>query len=219
MGLITRLAGAGVAVAVLLGAGCSGGDDEDTAQVDSDGSATTTVPPSDGLETSSDDAATDLDVAGSDSASDVERSVSETLSDLAAETRDGNTVITLPETVLFEFGQHELLPEATTVLDGLVEAIDYFAPAPVQVNGHTDSVGPDADNQTLSERRAQAVVDYFSGAGVDGTRLLAQGFGETQPIAPNTNEDGSDNPEGRAQNRRVEIVVEGVDLSDLDLEN
>ena len=102
------------------------------------------------------------------------------------------------------------------MLDDLVLAIDYFTDAPVHVSGHTDSVGSEASNQTLSEQRAQAVVDYFTDAGIDPSRLHAQGFGETRPVAPNTHQDGADNPDGRAQNRRVEIVIEGVDLSALD---
>ena len=136
------------------------------------------------------------------------------MSELDAETRDGDTVVSLPDRVLFAFGSPELLPDAAPVLDDLVQAIDYFADAPVQVSGHTDAVGSAASNQALSEH-ARAVVDYFTDAGVDRSRLHSQGFGEAQPVVPNTHEDGSDDPEGRGQNRRVEIVLEGVDLATL----
>lgn len=157
-----------------------------------------------------------IDRESTDASSDLEREVTETLSELDAETRDGDTVVTLPDRVLFPFGQYELLPDATQVLDNLVEAIDYFADAPVHVNGHTDAVDSDATNQTLSEQRAQAVVGYFTDAGVDPSRLDARGFGETQPVAPNTHDDGTDDPQGRAQNRRVEIIIEDIDLAALD---
>ena len=79
----------------------------------------------------------------------------------------------------------------------------------VEVAGHTDSVGSDAYNQKLSERRAKTVYDYLTSNGVDAGRLVGPtGYGESRPIAPNTNPDGSDNPEGRAQNRRTELNVQ-----------
>ena len=79
----------------------------------------------------------------------------------------------------------------------------------VEVAGHTDSKGTDAYNQALSERRASAVYDYLTGNGIDASRLVGpNGYGESRPIAPNTNDDGSDNPEGRARNRRTELNVQ-----------
>lgn len=158
---------------------------------------------------------TDLDSSQSGAATDIERQVSETLSDLDAEVVEGDTVIALPEEVLFDFDQSELRPDAPATLDRIAQAIVFFADAPVQVAGHTDSRGSDTYNQQLSEQRAQPVVDYLVGAGVDTARTTAQGFGETQPVAPNENSDGSDNPDGRAQNRRVEIVIEGVDPAEI----
>ena len=77
----------------------------------------------------------------------------------------------------------------------------------VRVEGHTDSKGSDAYNQRLSQRRAEAVVKYLIGKGIDPSRLEAVGFGEGRPIAPNQNPDGSDNPTGRAKNRRTEFHV------------
>jgi outer membrane protein OmpA-like peptidoglycan-associated protein len=222
-----------VAGALLLAAGCSGGDDDapteqaaDVAGSDRSTSITTDVGASGDAagEDSGEDSGeggsgsgsgTDLESSQSDASSDLERRVSETLSDLDAGVVDGDTVIVLPEQVLFDFDQYQLLPDAAATLDRIAEAINYFAGAPVQVNGHTDSRGAPDYNQQLSERRAQAVVDHLTGAGVDGGRLTPQGFGETQPVAPNENQDGSDNPDGRAQNRRVEIVIEGVDPADV----
>ncbi|HEY8545994.1 MAG TPA: OmpA family protein [Acidimicrobiales bacterium] len=152
-----------------------------------------------------------IDVDRSDTSSELERRVSETLSELDVEQRGADTVVVLPDRVLFDFGEHDLRPEAIPVLDGLVEAMTLYADAPVKVHGHTDAIGSDAANQALSERRAGAVRDHFVDAGIDPARVHAQGFGETQPVAPNTHPDGSDDPEGRARNRRVEIVLEGVD--------
>jgi len=71
----------------------------------------------------------------------------------------------------------------------------------VAVEGHTDSVGSDAYNQKLSERRAQAAVDYLVSQGVDASRLQPTGYGESKPMASN------DTADGRAQNRRVDLVV------------
>lgn len=158
-------------------------------------------------------AASSFDRTASESRSDLERRVSDTLSDLAAEVHDGDTVVTLPDTVLFDFDEAELRPDAAEVLDRLVEVIEYAEGAPVRVEGHTDSVGSPAHNQQLSERRARAVVDHLVAAGVDPARLTATGHADTRPVAPNTHDDGSDDPEGRARNRRVEIVIEGLDMS------
>jgi outer membrane protein OmpA-like peptidoglycan-associated protein len=210
-----RGAAALLAAAVALGAGgaCSPGDDSggegdgEGAFGESTDREATTTSPSDG------DAGSDLTIDGRDAASDVEREMSETLSSLDVEARGGDTVVTLPEHVLFAFGEHELLPEATQVLDDLAAVIAEVEGAAVQVNGHTDAVGSTEANQQLSERRAQAVVDHLVAAGVEADRLQPAGFGESQPVAPNARADGSDDPDGRARNRRVEVVIEGVDLS------
>jgi outer membrane protein OmpA-like peptidoglycan-associated protein len=158
---------------------------------------------------------TELERSRSDASSDIERRISDTFSELGAELRGGDTVITLPDTVLFDFDQHELLTGASGVLDNLAEAITYFAGAPVQVTGHTDGKGTPEYNEGLSERRARSVVDYFVTKGVDADRINAEGLGESQPVATDVNPDGSDDPDGRARNRRVEIVIEGVDPEQL----
>jgi OOP family OmpA-OmpF porin len=72
---------------------------------------------------------------------------------------------------------------------------------PIEVRGHTDSAGPAGPNQALSEERAAAVVDELVARGVPEDRLTATGAGETEPIAPN------DTEEGRARNRRIELIV------------
>jgi photosystem I P700 chlorophyll a apoprotein A2 len=143
--------------------------------------------------------------------SSVEVRVEQILSELHAAPSPEGTVITVPERVLFDFDRAEIKPEGAATLDKLVEVIRFYAAAPISIRGHTDSIGDPAYNEGLSQRRAAAVRDYFvSKHGIDGGRLKAVGFGARQPVAPNTKPDGSDNPDGRQRNRRVEIVLEGV---------
>ncbi len=144
---------------------------------------------------------------GGGSGSELESETQESLSSLNSEIRGDDTVFTLPEEVLFEFGESTLLPDAAETLDAVAEAIGSTDGAPVQVVGHTDDVGSNADNHALSEARAQAVVGHLTGAGVDSGQITAEGRGESEPVAPNDSDDS------RAQNRCVEIVVEGVDLT------
>lgn len=115
------------------------------------------------------------------------------------------TTITLEDGVLFDFGKSAIRPDAAQVLDTLAEALIDLDVAQGQVNGHTDAIGEDDFNQTLSEDRAEAVVAALSHRGVTAT-LVAEGFGETRPVAPNEI-DGQDNPAGRQLNRRVEIFI------------
>ncbi len=111
--------------------------------------------------------------------------------------------------VNFDFDKSTLRPDAVAILNEAVEILKRYPDLRVEVAGHTDSKGTDAYNQKLSERRAQAVYDYLTSNGVDAGRLVGPvGYGESRPIAPNTNEDGSDNPEGRARNRRTELNVQ-----------
>ncbi|MFT6716906.1 MAG: OOP family OmpA-OmpF porin, partial [Saprospiraceae bacterium] len=79
----------------------------------------------------------------------------------------------------------------------------------IEIGSHTDSKGSDIYNQSLSQRRAESVVKYLIGKGVEEERLQAKGYGETQFIAPNENEDGTDSEEGRALNRRTEFRIVG----------
>ncbi|RMG83714.1 MAG: OmpA family protein, partial [Bacteroidetes bacterium] len=80
----------------------------------------------------------------------------------------------------------------------------------VEISSHTDSKGDDEYNMKLSQRRAESVVNYLIKKGIEKERLHAKGYGETKPIAPNVNPDGSDNPEGRAKNRRTEFKIIGI---------
>ncbi|NUS39846.1 MAG: OmpA family protein [Lysobacter sp.] len=111
--------------------------------------------------------------------------------------------------VNFDFDKSTLRPDAVEILNQAVEILKRYPDLKVEVAGHTDSIGTDAYNQKLSERRAKAVYDYLTSNGVDASRLIGpNGYGKSRPIAPNTNPDGSDNPEGRAQNRRTELNVQ-----------
>jgi outer membrane protein OmpA-like peptidoglycan-associated protein len=113
------------------------------------------------------------------------------------------TIITLDGSVLFVSGKAELLPIAQKKLDDVAKALnDTDESQKITVEGHTDSNGNDEFNLKLSRDRAEAVRSYLVTRGVKSERIEAVGKGETTPIASN------ENPEGRANNRRVEIVVQ-----------
>lgn len=101
----------------------------------------------------------------------------------------------------FDFDKATLRPEASEKLDHATAIMTEHAGIRVNVEGHTDSVGSDAYNQKLSERRVHSVVDYLVGKGIDASRLNPVGYGEGRPAATN------DTAEGRAQNRRVDLIV------------
>ncbi|MEN1942183.1 OmpA family protein [Luteimonas sp. MJ174] len=111
--------------------------------------------------------------------------------------------------VNFDFDKSTLRPDAVSILNEAIEILKRYPELKVEVAGHTDSKGTDAYNQSLSERRATAVYDYLASNGIDSSRMVGPtGYGESRPIAPNTNDDGSDNPDGRARNRRTELNVQ-----------
>jgi len=125
----------------------------------------------------------------------------------ARETERG-VVVNLPD-VLFEFGKADLTGEARTKVRSIADVLNEQAKnRRVAVEGHTDSIGSDAFNQKLSERRAENVANALESAGVSNQRVTVKGYGKRYPVAPNTNPDGTDNPAGRAKNRRVEVVIE-----------
>ena len=111
--------------------------------------------------------------------------------------------------VNFDFDKSTLRPDALAILDQAVSILSNYPQMRVEVAGHTDAIGTEEYNQDLSQRRASAVYDYLTSHGIDSARISGpSGYGESRPIAPNTNEDGSDNPEGRARNRRTELNVQ-----------
>lgn len=103
--------------------------------------------------------------------------------------------------IRFQSGSAAIDPDSAGLLDRLIETAQRCPGVTVEVAGHTDGDGDEMSNQTLSERRAQAVVDYLTKAGVSGDRLVAIGYGSMRPIASN------DTNDGKAQNRRIEFVV------------
>lgn len=117
-------------------------------------------------------------------------------------------VVNLPD-VLFEFGRAELTRDARRKIGGISNVLNSPGVAwrQLSIEGHTDAVGSEQSNVQLSERRARAVADALVSLRVAPQRLSVQGFGEAYPVAPNVNGDGSDNPQGRARNRRVEVVI------------
>jgi photosystem I P700 chlorophyll a apoprotein A2 len=143
-----------------------------------------------------------LDIVG------LTRGVEGVLKDLGAKVTEKEIVIALSADVLFDFDKADLKPAAIEALMKVVEVLNSVARAPATVEGHTDAKGTDAYNQPLSERRARAVRDWLiKEGGIAPDRLSAQGFGKTRPVAPNTKPDGTDDPDGRQKNRRVEIRV------------
>jgi outer membrane protein OmpA-like peptidoglycan-associated protein len=124
---------------------------------------------------------------------------------LAVREEPRGTVITLPGNVLFSSGKWVLLPEAQKKLDAVAEALKNQEDHKMVVEGHTDSQGKESDNNELGGKRAQAVRDYLVSRGVASDKISSVGIGQSRPIADNKT------PEGRAQNRRVEIIVQPIE--------
>lgn len=103
--------------------------------------------------------------------------------------------------IFFNTASAELLPASNLELDKLLRLMKANPTLRIEVGGHTDNVGADADNQKLSEERAVAVSKFLTGYGIEADRVVSAGFGETRPVASN------DTEEGRALNRRTEIKV------------
>jgi len=130
------------------------------------------------------------------------------VSGLDVRVTDTNTIIDLPADALFEFDKADLTPGATEQLEKSAQMIRAAPTGPIAIVGHTDSKGDDAYNQTLSEARARTVADWFSRqVGVRQRPFQVRGVGETQAIAPEQTADGKDEPNGRAKNRRVEVIL------------
>jgi OOP family OmpA-OmpF porin len=105
------------------------------------------------------------------------------------------------DNVLFDFDKTAVKPDGAKILDRLIVFLKENSDKRVDLEGHTDSVGTDQYNQTLSEKRAASVKEYLTSRGVAAGRVTTKGFGESKPIADNKTADG------RAKNRRVEIKV------------
>ena len=100
--------------------------------------------------------------------------------------------------ITFDTGKAKIRPESYDELDSVVEYLAHKPGARVEISGHTDSVGNKAANKALSQKRAEACVDYLVAKGIDRSRLTSVGYGDERPVASN------DTPEGREKNRRIE---------------
>jgi outer membrane protein OmpA-like peptidoglycan-associated protein len=102
--------------------------------------------------------------------------------------------------ILFDTGSDHIRPESTPTLKEIGQILKDHPELKLRIEGHTDDVGDDAANLSLSEKRANAVRAYLVGHGAEEARLQTKGLGETKPVTPNAT------PEGRQNNRRVELV-------------
>jgi outer membrane protein OmpA-like peptidoglycan-associated protein len=109
--------------------------------------------------------------------------------------------VTFASGILYPFNSTEILPAGKTNLQELASSLQKYPNSDVLIVGHTDSVGTDAYNLDLSQRRAQAASAYLQSLGVPAARLRTDGKGESEPVQPNNTD------EGRARNRRVEIAI------------
>ncbi len=124
--------------------------------------------------------------------------------------RDGDSLLLrMPSGITFAYDRADVQPQFQPTLNEVASVLAQYPKTYIDVLGHTDSDGADAYNQGLSERRASAVASYLSSHGVQSARIATRGYGETQPIASNTTE------EGKALNRRVEIKIAPVTEGDV----
>ena len=135
------------------------------------------------------------DMGGKVQSLEIKESATEVRIDLAAD-------------VLFDFDKADILPKAQSTLKQAADVVREKAKGTVRLEGHTDAIGSDAHNQKLSEQRAEAVKSWFiEKEGLRNMSFASKGYGASRPVAPNKKPDGSDDPEGRQKNRRVEIVI------------
>jgi outer membrane protein OmpA-like peptidoglycan-associated protein len=128
------------------------------------------------------------------------------LKDLGARATDTEIQIELSSDVLFDFDKSDLRPVAIPSLLKVVTVMQFYPAYLCTIGGHTDGKGGKEYNQRLSERRANSVETWLVGHGASN-QMNTQGFGDTKPVAANTKPNGSDDPEGRQKNRRVEITL------------
>ena len=135
-------------------------------------------------------------IAGAIQAMEVKETDTEVRVDLAAD-------------VLFDFDKADLLPKAEATLQRAADFVKERtrSGAVIRIEGHTDAKGSDSYNQKLSLRRADSVKRWLTAHGLGAIRFTTEGFGAKKPVAPNQKPDGTDDPEGRQKNRRVEIVI------------
>ncbi len=117
--------------------------------------------------------------------------------------REGDNIrLVMPNSITFDVNRSEVKSSIYATLDSVVKVLEEFNESVLLVAGHTDSTGSESYNYDLSVKRASSVADYLKQRGIDPARLNVRGFGESRPIASN------DSETGRAQNRRVELLIE-----------
>lgn len=109
--------------------------------------------------------------------------------------------VTFDSGILFAVDKHDLTPASKTALAKMADVLNEYDDTDIMIEGHTDADGSDDYNQTLSERRAQAVKAYLAALTVAPSRMTTVGYGESQPVADNSSSSG------KSQNRRVEVVI------------
>jgi outer membrane protein OmpA-like peptidoglycan-associated protein len=130
------------------------------------------------------------------------------IQDLQVKETDLEIRIDLAADVLFDFDKSDIKPQAQPLLKKAAEYIRDKGKGSIRIEGYTDAKGSDSYNQKLSERRATSVKNWFiKKEGLRDFKFSTEGFGAKKPVAPNTKPDGSDDPEGRQKNRRVEIII------------
>jgi OmpA-OmpF porin, OOP family len=118
--------------------------------------------------------------------------------------------VTIQVNIYYEYDKYRLTDEAKNTIDTLVMPLfSMFPTGVIEIGSHTDNRGTDQYNIDLSQKRSESVVSYIISKGISAERLVAKGYGMRVPIAPNTNRDGTDNPEGRQLNRRTEFKIVG----------
>lgn len=118
--------------------------------------------------------------------------------------------ISIQLNIYYDFDKYKLSDSAMQTIDSMVMPLfGLFPNGIIEIGSHTDNKGTDEYNIELSQKRSESVVSYLNSKGISDERLVAKGYGMRNPIAPNTNKDGSDNPEGRQLNRRTEFKIVG----------
>ena len=131
------------------------------------------------------------------------------LKSAGAEIKESETEIkiSLQGEILFDFDKANLRPAAETTLTQIAALIKKYPKPSVLIEGHTDGKGSQSYNTKLSDRRAASVKTWLVAHGIAERVVKTNGLGASKPVAPNTKPDGSDDPEGRQKNRRVEITI------------
>jgi peptidoglycan-associated lipoprotein len=111
------------------------------------------------------------------------------------------------DNIYYDFNKSNIRSDAAKELDKLVQLLLDNPEIKIELGSHTDSIDSEDYNRQLSQRRAESAVAYMIQHGIAAERLQAKGYGESKPIARNTNPNGTDNPEGRQKNRRTEFKI------------